>query len=252
MKNDREYTMRKLLVAALTITGLAFCTAAVATPVTWHVTGEVATGNAGNFFFPFQVNPGDPIAFDFSFESQTACVTCEDTLRTYENPLSAFTLMVGDTAFALPVGSSTITLRNDWPSPAGFFIDAFTLNLLGTDPSGISFSSDLAVQNTASSVPVAGINDVRLANLLPPDSSVFADPTLSFFNFGASFDGGFDSFGGHFLTSSVVSVPEPAALALLLPGLMLAWLVRAGALRKLARRRPDHGRAAGSSSPLRV
>jgi hypothetical protein len=228
--------MRKALVAAFTIAGLTSCTLAIATPVTWHMTGEVTTGNQGAFFFPFQLNAGDPIAFDFSFDSATTCAICEETSRIYQNPLRAFALTVGGTVFALPVESSTIALKNDWASPAGFFLDALIVDFVGSDPSGIFFTSDLAVQNTGPSVPVAGINDVRLANLLPPDASVFADPSLSFFNFGASFDRGFDSFGGRFLTASVASVPEPSAVALLVAGMLLAWLIRAGLSRKLKQR----------------
>jgi hypothetical protein len=220
--------MRKALVAAFTIAGLTSCTLAIATPVTWHMTGEVTTGNQGAFFFPFQVNAGDPIAFDFSFDSATTCAVCEETFRTYQNPLTSFTLTAGGTVFALPVESSTIALRNDWASPAGFFLDALTLSFAGSDASGISFTSDLAVQNTGPSVPVPGINDVQLASLLPPDASAFADPSLSFFSFDASFDRGFDSFGGRFLTASVASVPEPPAVALVVAGMLLAWLIRAG------------------------
>jgi hypothetical protein len=236
--------MREAFVAALTLAGLTFSALAFATPVTWHMTGEVTTGNQGDFFFPFQVNAGDPIAFDFTFDAARACTRCDDTLRTYDNPLTAFTLTVGNAVFAVPLDfSSTIGLKNDWASPAGFFIDSFGLGFEGFDPAGIFFTSDLDVQITSPTVPVSGINDVRLENLLPPDSSTFTDPSLSFFSFGASFDRAFDGFGGRFLTSSVVSVPEPSALALLVPGMMVAWLVRGGASRG-----PSRGRAKSAAA----
>jgi hypothetical protein len=223
---DREVTMYKAFVAAFSIAGLLTSTSALAVPISWHMTGEVTSGNEGSFFFPFKVDAGDPIAFDFSFESQTPCVTCDDTDRTYLNPLTAFSMTVGNTVFQMPLESSSIGLLNDHPTIGGDFIDALTVDFSGLSPSGIFFFGDLTVQRSAATVPVPGINDVDLANLLPPDSSLFQDPTLSFFDFGATQDRGYDSFGGRFQTSSVSSVPEPSTLLLLVSGALLVWLVR--------------------------
>jgi len=229
--------MRHALSAVLAIAAIFSTTPAAAVPVTWHMTGEVTSGNLGDFFFPFQTNAGDAIAFDFTFDTQTACSLCEPNSRVYDNPLTAFSLTVGDKVFTPPLGASSILLRNDWESPAGgFFLDALTFEIGGEDASGLFFHGDLVVQNTSSTVPVAGFDDTQLTTLTPPDPALFADPSLSFFGFDAqSSDGGFDSFSGRFLTSSVVSTPEPAALALLLPGMLLVWFVGRRASRRSAR-----------------
>jgi PEP-CTERM motif len=218
--------MRAALVAASTLLGLTVCTWVDASPITWHVTGEVGAGNEGDFFFPFTAHAGDPIAIDFSFESEAPCVICEDGFRTYDNALLGITLSVRDTRFALPVTSSSIGIRNDWQSPAGSFVDGFSLFSEGTDPSGIAFTSSLNMQNTAPSSPVPGFDTAELRNLRPPDASIFADPSFSFWNFSASFDGGFDELGGKFQSASEVSVPEPSTLALLAVGTMLVGSFR--------------------------
>jgi hypothetical protein len=215
--------MRAALVAAGTLIGIIVCTGTEATPITWHLTTEVGTGNAGDFFFPFTVSAGDPVAIDFSYESSTPCTICEGAFRTYDNALTSITLTVHDMLFVVPVAGSSIGIVNDRPTtPAGSFEDGFTLTSHGVDASGISFTGSLAMQSTSLTSPVPGFDTVELANLLPPDPSIFADPSLSFWDFSAAFDRGFDEFGGRFLTASVTSVPEPAPLTLLASGTMLA------------------------------
>src|SRR5262245_31893689 len=129
--------MRAVLVAAGALLGLAVSTWTSASPITWHMTGAVSTGNGGDFFFPFKVNAGDPIAMDIRFESETTCSICADTQRSYDNALISLTVTVHDTAFALPIDTSSIGILNDFASPAGFFIDAFDVASSGTDASGI-------------------------------------------------------------------------------------------------------------------
>src|SRR5262249_29989693 len=152
---------------------------------------------------------------DIRFESGTACTICTDTQRSYDNALLSLTLTVHDTAFALPLDKSAIGILNDFASPAGFFIDAFDVSSSGRDASCVFFNSSLAIQNTAPHPPVPGFDTVELKDVRPPDSSLFTDPTLSFWDFTAAFDRGFDSFSGAFRTASVVTtVPEPSTLFL--------------------------------------
>lgn len=220
--------MRAVLLAACTLIGLTICTGAGASPITWHVTGEVDTGNQGDFFFPFTVSPGDAIAIDFTFESAVPCSFCEDTLRFYDNALIAMRFTVHDTAFVLPVDSSSIGIANDRPSGTGLFSDGFFLSSYGGPGAGLglTFFSSLNWGNSASTLPVPGFDSVELANLQPPDPSLFGDSANGFWNFSAALDHGFDEFGGHFLTASAVMVPEPSTLALLASGTMLAWFCR--------------------------
>jgi len=224
--------MRITHIAALAIAASLSATPTFAVPITWHVAGEVTTENLGTYFFPFQTKLGDPIAFDFTFDNQTACSVCEDTLRVYDGSLTSFGMTVGDTVLTLPLDGSSIRLRNDWSAPDGSFVDEAAFDMAGVSSSGILFYGDLVFQSTSPTAPVPGIDDVQLTNLMPPDQNLLADPTLSFFSFSAqSDDGGYDSFGGRFLTSSVASIPEPSTLALLVPGFFFAWLMRRRAAR---------------------
>jgi hypothetical protein len=222
--------MRAVLVTAVTLFGLAVSTATSASPITWHITGAVDTGNQGDFFFPFIVNPGDPIAMDFTFETTAPCSICGDTARTYDNPLTAISVTVGGQPFAMPVGTNSISIANDQPLPGGGFLDAFSLTTFGGPGAccGLTFFANFNWGNSASTAPVPGFDGVELANLLPPDPNVFANPANGFWDISAAQGAGFDVFGGHFLTASAspATVPEPSTLALLASGTMLGVFFR--------------------------
>lgn len=213
--------MRKLHLGSLTLACLIASAASLASPVTWHITGETTFGNEGNFFFPFVTSPGDAVAVDLTFESSVGCSYCDATKRIYEGAVQGIKLTVRDTVFELPVNeASFIEINDDTPSTDGdFFIDSFLLGGYGTADTGIFFSSFFALQNTAVTTPVAGINDLSLASILPPNFSSFSNPEDSWFDFGASFDGGSDGFEARYTSISVV--PEPPMSVLLLSGLAI-------------------------------
>jgi hypothetical protein len=216
--------MRIAHVAALAIIASLSATPSFAIPVTWHLAGEVTTGNQGPYFFPFQAQVGDPISFDVTFENQAACSLCESTVRVYDQSLTDFRLTVGNTVVSMPLELNSIRLRNDEQIGDGSFLDEVSFSLAGEYAPGVLFYGDLVFQSLGASPPVPGIDDVQLANLGSLDPALFADASLSFFNFNAqSEDGGYDAFGGRFVSAAV---PEPSSLALLLPGLGLAWWIR--------------------------
>jgi hypothetical protein len=206
---------------------LLLSTLAYATPVTWRINGVVDSPNLGAFFFPFALQQNDPIAFDLSFDSQTPCSTCEPQHSIYDNVLTSLTITARDTVFALPLDQSSLSLANDWgPQPVGgAFVDLFSINFNGTDPtSGIFFTGDFVLQRSSPTTPVLGIDQTTLAQLTPPDPGLFPNLEDNFFSFTASQGGGFDSFGGH--QSTITAVPAPSELLLLAGGLLALAAVR--------------------------
>jgi len=197
--------MRIARIAVLAAVAGLSATPSFAAPVTLHFKGEVTSENQGTYFFPFQTQVGDPISFDVTFDNQTACSVCDSTFREYDHAIVDFKLSVAGTIVSMPLETSSIRLRNDEPLGDGTFIDEVTFSLAGEYSPGVLFYGDLVFQSLSPSEPVPGIDSVELANLVSIDPAMFTDASLSFFNFNAlSDDGGYDSFGGHF-------VLEPAA-----------------------------------------
>lgn len=206
---------------------LLFSTLASATPITWRINGVVDSPNLGAFFFPFALQQNDPIAFDLSFDSQTPCSACDPQHSIYDNALTSLTITARDTVFALPLDENSLSLADDWGPGAngGLFVDSFSVRFTGTDPSsGIFFTGDLNLQNWLTAPPVPGIEGTTLAQLTPPDPSLFTGEGHNFFSFTAAQDRGFDSFGGHM--STIAAVPEPSEWLLLSGGLLALVVVR--------------------------
>jgi hypothetical protein len=219
------------MMKSVRVLGCAGClllsTLASASPITWRVNSVVDSPNLGAFFFPFALEANDPIAFDLSFDSQTPCSECDPRHSIYDGALTSLTITARDTVFALPLDETSLSLADDWGPGAngGLFVDSFSVRFSGTDPSGIFFTGDLNLQNWLTAPPVPGIQDTRLAQLTPPDPSLFQGEGHNFFSFTAAQDGGFDSFGGHMAT--IVSVPEPSEWLLWAGGLLSLVIVRA-------------------------
>lgn len=228
--------MHRLLLPAFAAACAVFCSAATAGPVSWQLTGVITEGNLSGFFFPFAVAPGDPIAIDLSFDPGTPCSSCSSTRNIYQNPLTAVSFAAKGATLAIPLTSSGLILDKNQPASPGFnyFFTGLSFFFNGFDSSSeTSYQGDLTLQGAASMPPVPGINDVRLANLLPPDPAAFVSPfpqiDTNFFHVVALQGRGHNSFSGRTLTISARAVPEfdaasaGAALTLLLGGLAVLY-----------------------------
>jgi hypothetical protein len=210
------------------LTGMLTATTAYTVPVEWRATGTV-DATPPPFLFPFTLNEGDAIDFDYRFDTAAACSACAPDEARYDGLLSSLSVRVNDATHEIPLTMSSLYLANDHAVADGL-LDAFVLTFSGND-AGLGFNGTLALQNVFPSGPVAPFGSVELASLTgPPDPQAFPLSQLpgvdsNFFTFSVAMDGGFNSVGGNLdysgaLPTASEAVPEPATLALMLSGLL--------------------------------